>query len=235
MTQAGAVVEDVLLVGASITVAAPNVTLRRVKLQGGRIENSTCAAGLTIENATLEPAPGQASSIETEGVISPGGYTARGVKIWNRAEGFRVGAKNQCGPVRIENSFVKIVIPSGRCDLHSDGIQGYQGNALSVANMTIDFREAACGTAAFFVPKDQGNTSATVDRLLVMGGGYPFRMGVPGTVSGLKIVDGSWQYGPLNVACPLISPWEASVVRIDANYQPTATVRQLGCTMNEGG
>ena len=137
--------------------------------------------------------------------------------------------------MRIENSFVKIVIPSGRCDLHSDGIQGYQGNALSVANMTIDFREAACGTAAFFVPKDQGNTSATVDRLLVMGGGYPFRMGVPGTVSGLKIVDGSWQYGPLNVACPLISPWEASVVRIDANYQPTATVRQLGCTMNEGG
>ena len=193
------------------------------------------ATALSIEDTTLEPAPGQSSTVESEGVISYGGYTARRVKIWNRSEGFRVGSKPQCGPVRIENSFAKIVIPSGRCDLHADGIQGYQGNALSVANMTIDFREASCGTAPFFIPKDQGNTSATVDRLLVMGGGYPFRMGVPGTVSGLKIVDGSWGYGPLNVACPLISSWEASVVRIDANYQPTATVRQLGCTMNEGG
>jgi len=237
ITQAGAVVEDILLQNANIVVDAPNVTIRRVMMQGGLIANfqsSTCKNGLVIEDTTIEPAPGQASSTNDEPVIGSGGYTARRVKIWNRAEGFRVSGKPECGPVQIEDSFAKIVIPSGRCDLHADGIQGYFGNSLTVKNSTIDFNEASCGTAPFFVPKGQGNTTATVDRLLVTGGGYPFRLGVPGTVSGLKIVDRSWSYGPINVACSLVSAWEASIVNIDANYQVTKTVRAQPCN-SQGG
>ena len=127
-------------------------------------------------------------------MIGVGGYTARRVKIWRRGEGFRVGGRSAgCGPVRIEDSFAKISIPPG-CpgDPHSDGIQGVDGPPLTVVNVTIDFREAACGTAPFFVPDQQGNTTATVDGLLVMGGGSTFRLGVPGSVRGLSIVDGSW-------------------------------------------
>ena len=57
-------------------------------------------------------------------------------------------------------------------------------------NLTIDFNETGCGgTAPFFVPDSQGNTSANVNRLLVKGGGYSFRLGVPGSVYGLRIVD----------------------------------------------
>jgi hypothetical protein len=173
--------------------------------------------------------------VDSEAVISTGGYTARGVKIWRRAEGFRVGGAPQCGPVRIENSFAKIVIPSGHCELHSDGIQGYYGNAVAVVNSTIDFAEASCGTAPFFVPKNQGNTSATVDRLLLVGGGNSFRMGVPGTVSGLKIVDKSWGYGPIDVACSLVSSWDASIVTITSDYQVASTVRSQPCNTQGGG
>lgn len=238
ITQPGAVVEDVLLQNANIVVQAPNVTIRRVRMQGGWINNHvgrTCGNGLTIEDTTIEPPPGAANTAESEGVISYGGYTARRVKIVNRSEGFRVSGKPDCGEVRIENSFAKIVIPDGRCDLHADGVQGYYGSHVTVVNTTIDFREAGCGTAAFFVPGSQGNTSATVDRLLVMGGGYPFRLGVPGSVSGLRIVDGSWRYGPIQVGCSRLSGWEASIVRMTADYQVAGTVRAQPCNTQGDG
>ena len=239
VTQPGAVVQDVLLQNASLRVDAPNVTIRRVKLQGGWISNqpgSLCRGnGLTIEDTTIEPPPGQSATKESEGVVSYGGYTARRVKIWRRSEGFRVSSKEAgCGPVRIEDSFVKIV-DSGDCALHADGIQGYGGNALTVVNTTVDGSDIKCGTAPFFYPRNQGNTRADVNGLLVMGAGYSFRDGMPGSVRGLKIVNGSWIFGPISVRCSALSSWQADIVDINAGYQPTATVRQLGCTTNEGG
>ena len=235
LTQPGAVVQDVLLVGADIIVEAPNVTIRRTKLQGGRISNfngSPCRSGMVIEDTTLEPPPGASSIVENEGAVDVGGYTARRVKIWRRAEGFRAGA--DCGQIRIEDSFAKIVIPSGRCDLHSDGIQGYGGPWTTVVNTTIDFKEAGCGTAPFFFPRNQGNTGVTVDRLLLTGGGYPFRLGVGGTVSGLKIVDDSWGYGPINVRCSLVTAWDAAIVKITDDYQVSRTVRSQPCNTEDG-
>ncbi len=233
VTQTGTVVHDLLLRNADLLVDAPNVTIRRVKLQGGQIDNAAgrpCSNGLVIERTTLEPPPGEGSIVETEGAVSSGGYTARRVKIWRRAEGFRNGGRSEgCGPVRIKNSFVKIVTPPGHCDLHSDGIQGYDGSELTVTNTTIDF--PVCGTAPFFVPSDQGNTSARVERLLVMGGGYPFRLGVPGRVSGLKIVAGSWEYGPVDVNCSAVRPnWNAQIVKITSKYEVDKTVRSQPCT-----
>lgn len=239
VTQAGAVVADVLLRDADLIVSAPNVTIRRVKLEGGVIDNwpggGSCSRGTVIEDSTIDPPPGASESDEDDPAIGVGGYTARRVKIWRRTEGFRVGGvASGCGPVRIEDSFAKIVIPNGRCELHSDGIQGYDGPWTTVVNSTIDFREADCGTAPFFFPKNQGNDGATVNRLLVLGGGYPFRMGVRGTVSGLKIVKGSWEYGPINVACSLVSAWDASIVTMTANYQVARTVRSQPCNTNDG-
>jgi len=244
VTEAGAVVEDVQLDDADLVVAAPNVTIRRVKLRGGQITNFAgpdCQPGMTIEDTTLEPPPGASSSPDGEGVIEAGGYTARGIEIWRRAEGFRASGNGEpgCGPVRIEDSFAKIVIPlaGGGCDdsYHSDGIQGYGGPPTTVVNVTIDFKEAWCGTAPFFFPKDQGNTSVAIDRLLVMGGGYPFRLGVPGPVSGLRIVAGSWVFGPIDVACSVVTSWDAAIVKIDADYQVQSTVRSQPCNTDTGG
>lgn len=232
VTQPGAVVQDVLLTRGDIIVNAPNVTLRRVKLQGGRVINTQggCKNGLLVEDSTFEPAPGQQYATDTEGMTGTGGYTARRVLVWRRQEGFRVGGKGDCGPVLIEDSFAKIAIPPG-CpgDPHSDGIQGYHGPALSVRNVTIDFREASCGTAPFFVPHSQGNTSVDVNGLLVMGGGYSFRLGVPGTVRGLKIVDDSWHYGPVDVRCSGVTGWEAQLVTITPDYQVSGVRGTQAC------
>ncbi len=158
VTEPGAVVQDVLLKNADIAVEAPNVTLRRVVLQGGVINNdvSSCAPGLTIEESTIEPAPGQDSGDDTEGVISYGGYTAKSVKIWHRSEGFRA---SDCGPVRIENSFALVTPPQPCGDWHGDGLQGYDAGAITVRNVTLDLDMSGCdGTAPFFVPSGQGNT-----------------------------------------------------------------------------
>lgn len=230
----GAIVEDVQLDNADLVVDAPDVTIRRVKLRGGRIYNvpsSACGNGMVVEDTTIEPAPGRAHSPDSVGVIGDGGYTARRVKIWGRGEGFRVGGRSAgCGPVRIESSFVKISIPPG-CpgDPHSDGIQGVDGPPLTIRNVTIDFRQASCGTAPFFVPEGQGNTRVDVDGMLVMGGGATFRLGVPGSVRGLKVVDGSWGYFPVDVECALLRSWSADVVSITRDYRIARRLRDQPC------
>ena len=159
VTQPGAVVEDVLLRNADLIVSAPNVTIRRVKLQGGEIKIPIPCNGKSalIVDTTLEPAPGEDFVVESEGAIGPGNYTARRVEMWRRAEGFRVGGNSwNCGPVRIEDSFVSIADPPNAPELHPDGIQAYDGPPFTVVNTTIDFRKAPYGTAPFFAPANQG-------------------------------------------------------------------------------
>lgn len=234
VTKSGAVVKDILFTGGDLIVKAPNVTVKRIKMQGGRITNwagPQCQNGLLVEDSAFEPPPGQRFSHDSEGVTGVGGYTARRVKIWRREEGFRVGGRSGgCGPVRIEDSFAKLSIPPG-CpgDPHADGIQGVDGPPLTVVNVTIDFREAACGSSAFFVPEQQGNTTVTVDRLLVMGGGTPFRLGVTGSVRGLRIVDGSWDYYPVDVKCELLSAWGARLVRITRKHRVVRSLHPQRC------
>ena len=230
VTQPGAVIEDVLLKNADIDVEAPNVTLRRVVLQGGVINNwpgRTCNPGLVVEQSTIEPAPGQDYGNDTEGVISYGGYTAKSVKIWHRSEGFRA---SNCGPVRIEDSFALVTPPRPCGDWHGDGLQGYGADAITIRNVTLELDTTGCGgTAPFFVPSGQGNTSVDVDRLLVKGGGYPFRLGVPGAVSGLKIADDSWAFGPVDVRCSVLNGWDAEIVALSPAYQITQGLGSQQC------
>jgi len=233
VSQNGAVLQDVRLTdGADIIVTGQNVTLRRVELQGGNVINqpgSACGNGLLVEDSSFlgpDLESGQQPAIQF------GGYTARRVEIQDRHEGFRVSSQPACGPVVIEDSFARITPPSPCGDWHGDGIQGYDGSAVTVRNVTIDMRTSGCyGTAPFFYPRNQGNTGpATIDRLLVMGQGYPFRLGMQGTVRGLRIVDKSWVFSPVDVYCPDVSSWEAKIVTIDSNYNVTSVVRDQACT-----
>jgi hypothetical protein len=234
VTRPGALVHDILFRNSDLVIKAPHVTVKRIEMQGGLINNSEgarCQNGLVVEDSTFAPPPGRQFWNNSQGVTGVGGFTARRVKVWRLEEGFRDGGKSGgCGPTRVEDSFAKLSIPPG-CpgDPHSDGIQGYDGAPLTVDNVTIDFTEASCGTAPFFDPDQQGNTTANVNRLLVMGGGIDFRDGVPGSVRSLKIVNHSWYYAPIDVRCGLLSHWDAQIVTINANYQITRTVRSQPC------
>jgi hypothetical protein len=225
VTTPGTLVQDIRIVNANLIIDANNVTVRRVEIQGGWIDNAPnhiCRTGTLIEDASLIRAAGPTSGDHPS--IQHGGYTARRVEINGLSEGFRIGGKSAfgCGTTTIQDSFARVVAPDTCGDWHGDGLQGYDGPALVARNNTLELveRDGCGGTAPFFYPSNQGNTSVTVDRLLVSGGGYSFRLGTPGTVTGLKI-DQNWFYGPINVRCSVITTWEARIVTMDSNYNIT--------------
>jgi hypothetical protein len=213
----GTVVEDLRITDGVIYVAAKDVTLRRVDAVGTKVVNDaggTCGSGLVIEASRF--VAGSAPTSDTdEAVIGNGGFTVRDVVIDGVPEGIRVGAE-QCGDVVIERTFVRITAPDTCGDWHGDGVQGYGGGNVTVRQTRIIMseREDCNGTAPFFYPSGQGNTSLTIDGLLVEGGGYPFRAGTPGTVRDLQVVRDSWGYGPVDVLCSALTTWQAHVVTV---------------------
>lgn len=235
--EAGAVVEDLRVTNGTIYVDAPNVTLRRIDAVATSVVNdyrNICRNGLVIEDSTFTPAA--RTTDQDLFVIGPGGYTVRNVLIDGLPEGLRAaGVDYGCGPVNVESSFIRVTSPTVCNDWHGDGIQGYYGDRLTVRNSVVIMEEnnGCWGTAAFFYPHSQGNTSLDVDGLIVSGGGYPFRNGMPATVKNLHVLDGTWGYGPIDVKCSAVSTWQANVSRLDAAGQPVP-IRPIACSM-EGG
>jgi hypothetical protein len=228
------VIQDLRITGGILYIRGHNVTLRHVELVSARIVNEyagVCYSGLKIEDSTI-----LRGKVDLEmPVVESGGYTATRVKIDGVSEGFRVGGTDVgCGPVTIQDSWVRVVAPEGCTDnssWHGDGVQGYLGVALTIRHSAITLAERpdCTGTAAFFYP-DQGNTRVTIDGMLLSGGGYVFRLGTPGTVKNLKIVDGSWGFAPLDVSSCSQVTWGSGneVVRVAANGALTS-VKSLSC------
>ena len=236
VSQAGAVVQD-LRINGNLIVDAPNVTLRRVDIVGGQVSNfigGSCQPGLVVEDSTIRRSTGPTSASD-EPALAAGGYTARRVELEGVPEGFRVGGRaSGCGPVVIEDSYARVVRPDACGDWHGDGIQGYDGPALTIRRTTMALVENGCGgTAPFFYPRDQGNTSVDIDGLLLSGGGYSFRLGMPGRVRNLAVEDGSWHYGPINVRCSVLTEWSARIVKV-VSPGVVSTVRAQPCNTEEG-
>jgi hypothetical protein len=244
VTTPGAVVHDIRFTnGAKLSIDAPNVTVRDVEIQGGMID--TAGENTLIEDSTLDRAAPETTG--GEGAVSYCGYTAVRVKIVDRSEGFRESGCNPGVVTTIKDSFVRITPPDWcengtNTDWHGDGIQGYNGTNLSVENVTIDFHEdSKCqATSPFFYNGGPGGSPhghAFVDRLLIRGGGISFRLGTPApnSVRGLRIVDDSWRFSPIDVyasdggGCGAIGPWEAKLVRVDSNWRVTGIDASLPC------
>ena len=225
-----------ILVNGTLNIAASNVTLRRVKVVGGIINNrvnGVCYNGLLMEDVTVTRAGSTtANDYGNDGAIGVGGYTARRVAILDIKEGFRIGGYQDanCGPVVIEDSFARATSPTPCGDWHGDALQGYDANTLTIRHSTLVLQENGCGgTGAFFYPL--GQRPFTVDGLLVQGGGYVFRTDTQAVVSGLMVVDGSWTWGPVDwsVTCPRVPTLSAQIVRLDSQGQPTTVVRTQSC------
>lgn len=237
ITEDGAVVEDLRLSSGTLYVRASNVTLRRVELVSARIVNDygrSCYNGLRIEDSSIL----RGSQDLGMPVVEAGGYTALRVKIDGPSEGFRVGESALgCGPVVIQDSWMKLDPPDNcvadAVDWHGDGIQGYQGAEVTVRNSYINLAQVkgCLGTAAFFYPVNQGNARATIDHVLLEGGGYVFRLGTPGSVSGLKVIDDSWEWGPVDVTDCSVVAWGSGNELVTVNTDGSLkSVRPLACT-----
>jgi hypothetical protein len=244
----GAVLDGELVTG-TLTVAARNVTIRNSWVYGS-ISNQSSAgtdySGMLVEDTDVGPPSG--SGGDTFPAILVAGYTLRRVHVHNMSEGPRVAAFNNSSvpaanqTIDIQDSLIQVV--RGSCS-HNDGIQGYgePPRAIIIHN-TIDTRAAGpdCTTGAIFVGNDNADL-ITIQNNMLMGGGYSLRAGGPakpgdgdggpgGTydhITGNRIVNNSWGYGPVSVDdCKTVHDWsDNTVVTIDSNYQPTSTVRQL--------
>jgi hypothetical protein len=203
---------------------------------GGTITNqfgdapAGCGHNMVVEDVSFRQASGAFVPSDLP-VIGEGSYTARRLEVDGRGEGPRL---SDCGPVTLEDSFIRIHGAdegTAACDqVHSDGVQAYAGVGGTARNNTIIF-ETSCGTSPWFVVNPSINTGRyTIDRLLVSGGGYTFRQQVAGSVSGLRIVDRAWVYGPLDqMDCSVLTSWEAKLVTITSNYQVSHVVRDQPC------
>lgn len=242
VTTPGQVIEDTRFTnGADLVVKADNVIVRRVDFQGGFITNQfgtapqNCGHNLLVEDTTFEPVAGQQFVANDFPRIGEGSYTARRVEMLNVGEGFRA---SDCGQTNVYDSFALIQGASGpgpACNaLHSDGIQAFFGRSADIRNDSFIFG-AQCGTAPIWIPGNQGNTGTyTVNHVLVSGSGFTTRIGVPASVQGLKIVNNSWVFGPIDVKCSVVNPWEAKIVNISSDFAVTGTVRDQPCD-TEGG
>lgn len=245
------VLEDVRLIGANLEITGPRVTVRRVEIQGGRVVLATAACrGVQNSDQTWTvPVLQQVSVVRRSGqttgsggtpAIGPGGYIADRVKVDGLPEGLRVGGAGDvgCRGATVLDSFVRAVAPDQCGDWHGDGLQGYDGGPLTIRDSTLILQErGGCGgTAALFYPRNQGNTGpVTIDGLLVGGGYFTFRLGMSGSVTRLRLIEGMFgRDGPIDVRCSVLSSWSASVVRVTADYRIASTARQQSCNTEAG-
>ncbi|MFC4069673.1 hypothetical protein [Actinoplanes subglobosus] len=211
ITKAGTVVKDQLVTG-SILVKAADVTISNSRVYGSidNFHGNVVYGHLTIKDTEVVNPPGQQYSENDQYAFGVADYTCLRCKVINRMEGWRVGASDYSGAgnVLIQDSFAQLAVPPGMCasdDPHGDGIQAYGGPKVTIRHNTIDQRLDDCPTAPIFIP-DQGNAGATVQDNLLAGGGYALRLtgGDFPSVTGNKIVQGSFGYGPVELSCGLI-------------------------------
>ena len=204
----------------SIWVKAADVTIRRTRVHG-TIDNfvgDRIFGHLTIEDTEVVNPPGQDFSSNLQYAFGVADYTCRRCKVVNRLEGWRVGGNSYSGAgrVTIEDSYARLGVPPGLCaavDPHGDGVQGYGGPAAVIRHNTIDQRADPCPTAPIFIP-DQDNAGGVIEDNLLAGGSFALRLtgGRFPSVTGNKIVDGTAEYGALEVDCGKIGRWSGNAV-----------------------
>lgn len=250
VTTAGAVIDGYLVTG-DVCVEAPDVTIRNSRVKG-MITNWDWCADPTVAPRMLlvdvevgaDPAGNSGTySFSQHGSVTGTCYTARRVHIHDAPEGFRLSGAGVAGscPIVIEDSFVITEqVPGG--DVHSDAVQGYFGETATIRHNTLVMNNNG-GTASIFIPDGQGNRGGSViDNLLSCGTGVNRCSGVlrlddeggsatyP-TVTGNKIVDGTWVYWPAQFSCAAVGDYaDNSIVTVNASWQVTGTVGPLaGC------
>jgi hypothetical protein len=252
ITTPGTVVEDVRMVNASIWVRAANVTIRRVHMQGGRIDNSCCinqpydgryagtsAPGMLVEDVSFTNPPGVAHTGDVYYRLGDSNYTARRVEILDQLEGFRSGAGDLpgAGEVTIEDSYVRLdttTIGNPGCGGHPDGVQGYVGYHATIRHNTIDLATTggSCENGAVFIA--DSSRGADVVNNLLLGGAFTLRPGDgPFRLIDNVIADGLWQYGPLacggGVDFSIVAQSGNRTALVSAGYVVGATVRSVAC------
>lgn len=232
VTQSGVYTD--IRVNGDIDIRVAGVTLRRVQVVGGVIQNVYAGQcfPFTIEDSSVVQGSVWSNSGTANGAIGVGGYTARRVAIVDRTEGFRVGGASDagCGPTLIERSYVRAVPPRPCGDWHGDALQGYDAPPLTIRDSTLILAPSGgCGgSSAFFYgsAEQNGNAPIVVRNLLVAGGSPVYRPDTPHDTQGLRVVQGGSPLGD-PFTCNRATRWVDNALVSDLSA--TMIVRPLIC------
>jgi hypothetical protein len=237
VTTPNAVIDSRRVTG-NIDVRAAGVVIKNSQIDGIVVNDNVAAhPAFTIQDSTVGTTT---CSRHTAGAIGTKNYTAKRVKLQNFPDGFRIAGSN----VLIQDSYVKLC--SADPADHSDGIQAYGAGAAT--NVVIDHnvidQTPVAGdrqTAPIFVPNDHAGQdnqgiAVTVTNNVLAGGSFSLRVfgDLPWSspsISGNKIVNNTWGYGPVDVNCARVAEWkDNAVVTYDfATGKILSQVRALSC------
>lgn len=205
-------------ISGNVDIRAAGTIIKNSEIGGFIVNDNTSSFyAFTVRDSTVGPATGCSSW--QNGGIGTKNYTVEGVKLRGFTDGLRIAGSN----VLIKDSFVTLC--GNDVNAHSDGIQAY--GAAGATNIVIDHNVIdqrpvidEAQTAPIFIPNDsasQGNQglTATVTNNVLAGGGYSLRVfgslpfSAP-SISGNKIVDKTFGYGPVDVECSKISAWSGN-------------------------
>lgn len=226
VTQAGAVLDGVRI-GGDLIIAANDVVIRNSQIDGS-VSNEVRGNhySFRISASTVGPASG---CITSPG-IGEAAYTASGVLVRGHDDGFRISGNS----VRVQHSYARLCANSGS---HSDGIQSYcpagACSGLVFDHNTVDGRGI---DATFMINLNDPQVSdVSVTNNLLAGGAYTmvtkWTSGPTWTVTGNRVVDRSWVYGPVTAenTCSHQSWSGNAIVAIDSTYRVVQTTAPLGC------
>lgn len=221
---AGAVIDGKRITGR-LVVGSGGATIRNSEVYGG-ITNYPSRGRYTVTDSTIGSPTGCNGGIG----LAYENYAAERVHVRGFGDAFRGGqAASGVSDILIRDSYARLCSQSG---FHSDGYQGYgAGSNVRLIHNTIDQRGALDSTAPIF--NADSSKALWAEDNLVAGGGYTLTIwdiaGQKSTVRNNKVVDGSWQYGPVRASCS--DQWTGnSIVRIDTDYRVTSTVRPMPCS-----
>lgn len=221
---AGAVIDGKRITGRLI-IGTGGATIRNSEIYGG-ITNYPSRGRYTVTDSTIGAPSGCNGGIG----LSYENYTAERVHVRSIGDAFRGGqAASGVSDILIRDSYARLCSQPG---FHSDGYQGYgAGTNVRLIHNTLDQRGALDSTAPIF--NADSSKALWAEDNLVAGGGFTLRIydvaGQKSTVRNNKVVDGSWQYGPVNSSCN--DQWSGNtIVRIDSEYRVTSTVRPMPCS-----
>ena len=209
-----------------ITVTGSNVTIQKSRIYGQVWTSGN--GSFTLTDSEIGPTSGCNGS----NALGFENYTARRIYVHNFGDGVRVSGDN----VTFTDS---LLVNCSNPGDHADGVQGYQGgNTITINHNTIDLRAAAPDVTSpiFFA---DGSTSCNCTNNLLMGGGYSLRIHDdatpdkgPWVITGNRIVNGAWIYGPVlttNTNCATTNWSDNRLVTIDGNYNVLTTGVIVNC------
>lgn len=223
---------DAMHITGNLYVEAANITISRTRVDQSIINDS----GLTFTANDSDIGPGDCSNTGRDFPMGIGysNYTANRVYLHGHEDGFRAGGPN----ITIRDSYVLICSPTTNND--SDGVQDFPNTQhIVIDHNTFDMNHAQGFTAPISVhsgPNNGGSSDVTITNNLMAGvhdstytlNTWPQAGHGPWVISGNRIQQGTWVFGPFNTeaSCQFVNDWsDNDIVTIDANYQIISTVQ----------